>query len=261
MNDKLKKTARFGYVAKGTVYGITGVLTFLAAFNLGGQKAGKFQVVEYLDKQTFGNVILIILALGLACYAFWRFTQAISDPENIGDDKKAMIKRSAFFVSGCIYLGLAVYAVLRVVNSSAGSGGSSGKSSTILSNEWGIVLLGIVGGIFVATGIYQFIRIYKADFVKKFDLKSMSDEKRRKTIKNSAYFGMGSRGVLFIIMGYFLLKASITSNPSKIKTTTDAFSFLEDSSYGIYLLGLVSAGFIGYAIYMFMMAKYRKFRA
>lgn len=260
MNDKLKKTARIGYVAKGIVYAITGILTFLAAFNLGGQKAGKLQVVEYLDKQTFGNIILIILGLGLACYAFWRFTEAISDPENIGSDKKGIVKRTAFFISACIYLGLAIYAVLRVINSSAGSG-SSDKKSTILSNEWGMILLGAVGLIFVATGIYQFIRIYKAEFVKKFDLKSMRDEKRRKTIKNSAYFGMGSRGVIFLIIGYFLLKAAITSNPSKIKTTSDAFSFLEDSPYGIYLLGIVSAGLIGYAIYMFMMAKYRKFKA
>ena len=261
MNDKLKKTARIGYVAKGAVYAITGILTLLAAFNQGGQKAGKFKVVEYLDKQTFGNIILIILALGLICYAYWRFTQAISDPENIGSDKKGKVKRTAFFVSGCIYLGLAIYAVLRVINSSAGSGGSSGKKATILSNDWGLIVLGIVGGITIATGLYQFVRIYKADFVKKFELKSMTDEKRRKTIKNSAYFGMGSKGVLFIIIGFFLLKASITSNPADIKTTSDAFSFLEDSAYGAYLLGAVAAGLIGYAIYMFMMAKYRKFSA
>src|SRR5690606_3019306 len=102
--------------------------------------------------------------------------------------------------------------------------------------------------------------IYKADFMKKFDFESMNEEKRRKTIKNSAYVGMASRGILFLIMGYFALHAAFTSNPSDIKTTRDAFSFLEDSSYGAWLLGIVAAGLVGYSIYMFMMARYRHFR-
>lgn len=263
MDSKLKKMARAGYIAKGSVYGITGVLTFLAAFNLGGQKAGQLQVLQFLDKQPFGNALLVILGLGLLCYAAWRFVQSIQDPEGIGEDKKGTVKRVAFFISGLIYLGLAAMAIWRVVGSgsSQGSGsGSSAKSSSFLATETGLYVLGAVGIIIIGVGIYQFIRIYKKDFMKKFDFNSISEEKRRKTIKNSAYTGLASRGVLFLITGYFALHAAITSNPSEIKTTQEAFSFLQDSSYGAWLLGLVAAGLVGYAVYMFMMAKYRKFR-
>lgn len=265
MDSNLKKMARTGYVAKGTVYGITGVLTFLAAFNLGGEKTGQLQVLEFLDKQPFGNALLILLGLGLICYAAWRYIQSISDPEGIGDDKKAKVKRIAFFISGCIYLGLGVLAIWRVVSSGSspdsGSGGGGGaQQSSFLASETGLYILGAVGVIIICTGIYQFVRIYKKDFMKKFDFKSINEEKRRKTIKNSAYTGMASRGVLFLITGYFALHAAITSNPSEIKTTTEAFSFLEESSYGAWLLGLVAAGLIGYAVYMYMMAKYRHFR-
>ena len=261
MNSKLKKMARAGYAAKGTVYGITGILTFLAAFNLGGQKAGQLQVLEFLDKQPFGNVLLVLLGLGLLCYTAWRFVQSIEDPENIGNDKKGKVKRVGFFISGLIYLGLAALAIWRVISSgsSPGSGGSSGKSS-FLATETGLYVLGAIGIITICVGIYQFIRIYKKTFMKKFDFRSMNDEKRRKTIKNSAYTGLASRGVLFLITGYFALHAAITSNPSEIKTTREAFSFLQESSYGAWLLGLVAAGLVGYAVYMFMMAKYRRFQ-
>src|SRR6056297_1289456 len=130
MDSKIKKMARTGFVAKGVVYGITGVLTFMAAFNMGGQKAGRLQVLEFLDKQTFGNILLILMGIGLACYATWRFIQSVSDPENIGDDTKGKAKRTAFFLSGLLYLGLAVLAVLRVINAGSGSGtGSSGSQS------------------------------------------------------------------------------------------------------------------------------------
>lgn len=262
MDNNLKKIARVGYVAKGTVYGLTGALTFLAAFNLGAQKTDQLRVLEFLDKQTFGNILLAILGVGLLCYSFWRFIQAISDPESIGNDKKAKVKRTAFFISGCIYLGLAVlsfYRVFKTGGASSGSGDSLQQSSWLSSNL-GLIVLAAVGLAFIGTGIYQFIRIYKKEFVKKFQLKQMKDEKKKKLIKNSAYMGMSSRGIIFLIIGYFALRAAFTANTSEIKTTMDAFSFLQESNHGAWLLGIVAAGLVAYAIYMFLMAKYRQFK-
>ncbi len=263
MDDTIKKIARTGFVAKGTVYAITGVLTFMAAFNMGGQKTGRIQVLEFLDKQTFGNVLLILMGIGLACYATWRFIQSVKDPEHIGDDTKGKAKRTAFFISGVIYLGLAVLAVMRVIGSGSGSSGSSGaaQKSSFLTSETGLILIGIAGAGIVIAGIFQFVKAYRNDYTKKFDLSSLSEEKKRKSIKNTAKFGLSARGVIFLIIGYFALKASFSSDPSKIKTTTEAFSFIQESSYGAWLMGLVAAGLVAYAIYMFLMAKYRRFQA
>lgn len=265
MDSKIEKIARTGFVAKGTVYAITGILTFMAAFNMGGQKTGRLQVLEFLDKQTFGNILLILMGLGLACYATWRFIQSIKDPENIGDDKKGTAKRAAFFISGLLYLGLAVLAVMRVVNSGSGSGTGSGGSnsaqqSSFLTSETGLIIIGIVGAGIAMAGIFQLVKAYKNDYYKKFDLMSLNEEKKRESIKKTAEFGLSARGVIFLIIGFFALKAAFNSNPSEIKTTTEAFSFIQESSYGAWLLGLVAAGLVAYAIYMFLMAKYRKFR-
>ncbi|WP_237708820.1 DUF1206 domain-containing protein [Gillisia marina] len=180
MNKKLKNIARTGLVAKGIIYAIIGILTFLAAFNMGGQKAGKLQVIDFLEKQTFGKILLIIVALGLLCYAFWRLTQAIKDPENIGSDKKAKVKRTGYFVSGFLYLGLGVLALLDAIGSANSSGGSSGEDGSFLGTNTGLVLLGIVGVILIGLGIYQFTRIKKDKFEKKFSSKALSEEKRKK---------------------------------------------------------------------------------
>ena len=259
----MKKVARAGYAIKGGIYALTGVLTFLAAVNLGGQKAGKLQVIKYLDNQPFGQTILVVVALGLACYAFWRFVQSIGDPEGIGKDKKAIVKRIGYFVSGCIYLSLAVFSVYQIFGSgsSSGSSGSSGaQKSQFLATQTGLIVIVIVGVIVVCTGIYQFVRVYKETYTKKFDLESMREEKRRKTIKNTANFGLSARGVIFIIIGFSAIKAGISADPSKIKSAAQAFSFLEKSAYGAWLMGIVALGLVGYGIYMFMMAKHRKFK-
>lgn len=262
MDGKTKVIARTGFIAKGTVYGITGILTFMAAFNLGGQKTGRLQVLEFLDKQTFGNVLLLLMSIGLLCYAIWRFVQSISDPEKIGTEIKGKAKRGAFFVSGLIYLGLAVLAAMRVIGSgrSGGSSGNSVQNSSILASETGLIILGLVGAAIILAGIFQFIKAYKNDYTKKFNMSSIDDQKKRDSIEKTAKFGLSARGVVFLIIGYFALQASLSSDPSEIKTTTEAFSFLQDSNYGAWLLGLVAAGFGAYAIYMFLMAKYRRFR-
>lgn len=258
MNNNIKNIARTGLVAKGTIYAIIGILTFLAAVNMGGEKAGKFKVLDFLEKQTFGNILLILIGLGFLCYSFWCFFQSIKDPENIGDDKKGKVKRAAKFISGLLYLGFGAVAFLNAFGSSQGSG-SSGKKSSLLATDFGLIALGIVGLIIIGVGIYQFTKIKKDKFKEHFSAKALSEEKRRKTIFNTAYLGLTSRGIIFLIIGFFAVKAAISSDPEKIKTTTDAFSFLEQSSYGAWLLGIVAIGLVAYAIYTFMLAKYRRF--
>lgn len=265
MKNKTKNIARTGFVAKGVVYAITGVLTLMAAFNMGGQKTGGLQVLEFLDKQTFGNVLLILMAIGLASYSTWRFIQSVKDPENIGDDFKGKTKRTAFFISGLLYLGFAAMAVLRVVGSGSGSGssgssGSSAQKSSFLASETGLLIIGIVGAGIIIAGLFQFYKAWKNNYYKKFDLSSIHDEKKRKSINTTAEVGLSARGVIFAIIGSFAIKAAMTNEPSEIKTTTEVFSFLQESSYGAWLMGAVATGLIAYAIYMFLMAKYRRFQ-
>lgn len=260
MEDKIKKIASIGYAAKGTVYAITGVLAFLAAFNMGGKKAGKFQVLDFLEKQAFGKVLLAIIGLGLICYALWRFIQSIQDPEGIGTDGKAIIKRSSFFISGLAYLGLGIFAIVDIFYEPSSSGGSSEKTS-LLSGTAGSYIFIVIGIALAAKGIYQFIKVYKGDFLKKLHIKSVTKLARQRFIKNIGYAGLISRGIVEGLIAYFFLKAGFASSNSEknLKGTSEAFSFLEENEWGSWLLGIVAAGLVCYGIYMFTTAKYRQF--
>ncbi|HEX8269509.1 MAG TPA: DUF1206 domain-containing protein [Flavobacterium sp.] len=257
MNTALKNIARVGYISKGLVYGITGILTFLAAFHLGGKKAGKMEVIKFLDEQPFGAFLIILLAAGVLCYAIWRFKQAFSDTEHKGKNAKGKFTRVGYFISGLLYLGLAVAAFLHVL----GSGGSSSDStkSSFLATETGLVLIAIAGVALVASGIRQFIKVYNKKFLEEFDLSSLSDENSRKSIVASARFGLAARGVIFLITGFFAVKAALDANPDEIKSTKEVFSFIEEAEYGAWLLGTVAAGLVAYAFHMFLVARYRKF--
>ncbi len=252
----LKNIARTGYVAKGLIYLVTGVLTFMAAINIGGQKAGKEEVLGFIKKQDLGSTLLILLSIGLLCYAIWRFAQAFIDPQKRHGKRKDKGQRFALLISGITYVSLAGLSVLIAGGSSENSGF---KHSSILTTKAGLWILAGLGLVFAGRGVYQITRLFKTNFNRKFDLESMTDENKRKIIKNSAYLGMSARAVIFLTIGYFALKAAITANLNEIKDTSDVFSFIETSFWGSFQLGMVSLGFICYAIYMFLSAKYRSF--
>lgn len=260
MDDNIKKAAYIGYAAKGAVYAITGILAFLTAFNMGGEKAGKLQVIEFLEKQPFGKVLLAVLGLGLVCYALWRFIQSIQDPEDIGTDGKALVKRISFFISGLIYLALGIFAIVDIFYEP--SSGSSGGQSSFLSGDTAKYIFIVIGFALAGKGIYQFIKVYKGDFLKKFKIQSLSEGSKRNFIKNMGYAGLISRGVLTSIVAYFFLKAGFNlggGGSDEMKGTSEAFSFIQQNAYGSWLLGLVAAGLVCYGIYMFTMARYRQF--
>ncbi|MDT0641744.1 DUF1206 domain-containing protein [Zunongwangia sp. F363] len=251
--------ARTGYVAKGTVYAITGVLTFLAAFNLGGQKTGKLQVIEFLEKQPFGKALLILIGLGFLCYSCWRFIQAIQDPEGEGKNAQAKLERTGFFASGLLYLILAGYSIMQAFNPGSSSGSSQQKAS-FLAGDAGVYIYAIVGMGLIIASFYQFKKVFTGTFLDKFKERSVSETKRRKTIEHTGKMGLAARGTILAILAYFFIHAAIVSNITDIKGTADAFSFLQEYSYGSWLMGLVAAGLVCYSVYVFMMVRYREFK-
>ncbi len=255
MDQKIKTVAHIGYTAKGVVYALTGILALMAALDLGGQKLGKLQIIEFLENQAFGKIILALLGLGLSCYAFWRFIQSLQDPEGIGNDAKGIVKRISFFISGAVYLGLGIYAITEIFRENEGGGNSmpaGGQTETYL-----LVIIGL--GLAIKS-IYQFIKAIKGDFLDKFDLNSISDSQKRGIIKKLGYSGLVSRGIVVGIISYFFIKAGMDlSSSGDIKGTKEAFSFLEQSTSGPWLFALVSIGLLCYGVYMFAMAKYRSY--
>jgi len=255
MDNTMKKVARAGYAAKGMVYAITGMLAFSAAAGMGGSAEGKLGVLKFLQDQPFGNVLLGILGLGLLCYAVWRLFQSIKDPENIGSETKDKAKRVGFFFSGLVYLGLAVYAVYKIVGN--GSGGNS--QSSYLPTDYLDVLFYLVAIGLAIKAVFQLVKVLKGDFLRKFRLNTYSNINTRNTIKRLGYSGLTARAIVIGIVSYFFFRAADTAQQSDIKGTSEAFSFLRQNSQGPWLVGLVALGLVSYGLYMFTMAKYRKF--
>jgi hypothetical protein len=62
--------------------------------------------------------LLILLALGFAAYALWRFAQTFFDKNDVGDGAKGLAKRAGYFGSGTIYAFL-TYSTVKIISGAA----------------------------------------------------------------------------------------------------------------------------------------------
>ena len=260
-SDTVEKLARFGYAVKGVVYGLIGVLAIMAAFGSGGQTSGSRGVLDTIAGGPFGQVLLVLVAIGLFGYALWRFVQSIVDPDNKGTDAEGLVKRTGYFISGVIYAGLGIAAV-RLLTGSGGGGGSNADSrtATLMEQPFGLWLVGIVGATIIGYGLYQLYKAKEASFFDKLKTGQMSATERTWT-KRSGRAGLAARGVVFGIICFFLIQAALSANPQEARGLGGALDTLAAQPYGPYLLGLVALGLVGYGVYCGVNARYRKIPA
>lgn len=245
MSSKKKNLARFGMVAKGTVYSMIGVLTAMAAFGQGGKTTGSKGALQYVASLSYGKIMLIILGLGLLGYVFWRMYQAFANPKGLDDDIKGYGKRIAYFISGLVYGFLSVYAF----KLGLGKGNSGGSSGFMGGSDTIAIIVGI--GIAIKA-IYDLYRAYSGKFREEVEEIQMSREEQ-KVLINAGKFGHTARGLVLGLMAFLTLKSGFGSG--NINTQTDAFTYIQNE-YGSVVLGIIAIGLVCYGIYMFIQAKY-----
>ena len=74
----------------------------------------------------------------------------------------------------------------------------------------------------------------------------------------SGRLGYAARGVVYSIIGVFLIQAALTYNPQRAGGLGEALQALGKASYGPYVLGAVAAGLIAFGIYALALARYRR---
>src|SRR5262249_54017215 len=137
--------ARSGYLARGTIYVLVGILAFRLADGVGSKPASQQGAMRTIADQTFGHALLLVMAIGLAGYAIWRITQAfVGDTPEAGH--QSAFDRCAALGSGAVYAVFCAIAVSLLLGSSSGSGHSPQKATAgALGWPAGRELVGAVG--------------------------------------------------------------------------------------------------------------------
>ena len=96
----------------------------------------------------------------------------------------------------------------------------------------------------------------KADVTKRLDLHDI-DAGQREWVVRLGRLGHAARGVVFGIVGWFLVRAAMNHDPAQAGGLGDALASLQAAPYGRWLLGLVALGLVAYGLFNVVRARYR----
>lgn len=252
--------ARAGLFAKGVVYCLVGLMAFMAAFRLGGQStntANTTGALQFIEDMPAGRWLLLAIGIGLLCYSLWRLVEAFTQNKHSDSNTKKAANKVKLVLSGIAYLTLAIVAIKMVLDISQSGGGNSNQkvASGILSQPMGQWMLGLLALILAGVGIYQIYYAWSEKY--RQHVSSLPAESSEIMLK-AGKAGYAARGIVWLIIAWMLLKASMQNNAAKAGDTSQAFRFLQEGTYGSILLGLISVGFIGYGVFCFVRARYER---
>jgi len=221
--------ARFGFAAQGVVYILTGSLAALATWHRGGKTTGSRGALVEMLSQPSGRIMLSVIAVGFMGSTLWPLMQTIADTEPQGSEAKGLITRFGYAMSGLIDAGFAVTAVQLLTG--IGTHREAEKSSqawtaTRLAQPVGPCLVGAIGVGIIACAVSRWYLVDTAKFLEQLDRSVMSPQSEI-WARRLGRLGLAARGVVFTVIGVFLILAARTADPHQARGLRGALQALE----------------------------------
>ena len=247
---------RLGLVAMGVSYGLVAVLAIKLALRAGGETEDRGGALQTIAQDGFGRIVVFLLAIGFAAYAIWRFAEAFFDRGGEGKRPKGLAKRAGYLGRGLIYTAFCITAVAVLLGS---SGESNEQEETAHVLDWpaGRWIVGAVGVGFLGAAGWNFFSGVMRKFEGDLNTGQMTaNEKKLLTLVGAA--GVIARGVVFSLIGIFLIKAAVEYDPQEAIGLVGALDKLIAQDHGRFLLGVVAAGLLAYGVFCLFQARYRR---
>ena len=257
----MDRLTRIGYGIKGLIYVTIGILSLAAVLGKNSSPADQVGAIREIGRLPLGGLILWIVLIGLISYSLWGVIRAVLDPYHKGTDPLALLERGGYLVSAVTYASFILPTYYLIKN---GSSGSSSRQtghiiSKIIAMPFGREIVGALGLAIILGGAYQIYAGARKNFNQRFKPYALS-VKKRQAATQLGRFGTIARGLVFALIGMFVLLAAWLNRPGTARGLDGALRWLGQQPYGLWMLGIMALGMIAFGVYSLMGAAWFRFK-
>jgi hypothetical protein len=253
---------RLGYIVRGIIYLLPGVLALRMALGThGGGGGGAITpngAVEMIAQQPLGRFLLIPIAAGLAGYSLWGVIRAVLDPLNRGHSPKGIGTRLGYALSALAFAGLFAATLRFIAGSMAHIPEDRDWTAELFAHPAGRWLVGIIGLCWIAgAGISQIVIGWTGSFEKDLKKERMTSTEHWLAVRLGRV-GITVRGVVFTVIGMLIVAAALHLNPQDSRGMDGALLELLHQPFGRALLAFVALGLITFGTFSVMCARWMR---
>jgi hypothetical protein len=269
-HPELVVLARAGWLAKGLVYGLVGVLAFKIALDTSsppagdaaGSEASQSGAIKEIAQTSWGEIALWAIAIGLALYVLWRLVSIFLPAES---SAKTWATRAGYAVSAIVY-GFLAFSALSYARGSSSSNSSQSENARIetftrdlMDNSAGRWLVGLLGAAVVVIGIVFAYRAATADF--EDELEGGVGPVSRHHLVRLGQVGWLGRAAMMGLIGLFLVRAAVRFDPAEAEGLDGALHRLAQTSWGPFAVAAVGIGLLLYGLYCALSAPVQRLKS
>jgi len=254
----LEVLARVGLVAYGVVHLLLGWLALQIAWGLSGRESADTSgAMKTLADQPFGQVLLWLVAVGLAALALWQASAVIWGYRNL-EGAERVRKQITSGAKAVVFAALGYSAGAAAL----GAGSSSAQSqqqatSGVLGWSGGRVIVIVAGLVIIGVGVAAIVKGVRKSFAEEIDTSPLSPTLRT-AVARLGQVGYIAKGLALGVVGGLLSYATLTFDPRKVQGLDGAMHTILAQPFGRFLLTAVALGFAAFGLFAILQSRYRR---
>ena len=258
-SKSLKVAARAGFVARGAIYLLIGIIALQIGLGHGGQ-ADRGGALGQIAAKSYGTILLWLLVAGFAGLALWRFSEAAfgavgPEGHETGERLKSLARGvlySFFFIS-------TLQLVTGTSSSATANGNSQSKALTarVMAHGGGRLLVGLIGVVVLVIGFLLAREGWTKEFLKRMNLGG-APAGTRALVEKLGVVGGVARGAVTALAGVFLIVAAARFSPSKAEGIDGSLRAFAHTPLGPFLLIPVALGLVAFGLFSWCEARWRR---
>jgi hypothetical protein len=244
--------ARFGLVARAAFYLLLAYLVVRVMLADPGPQANASGALRTVASTPLGRLPIALAAVGFLGFGISRLLGALRDRD------ATMTSRLTTGLQGLFYIALTEVPASFALGSSSTGSEQQQRTTTerLMALPAGRAIVVALGVVVIVVCLWQAVTAARTGFT---DSMRTGDAPHwvQVLVRVTGRLGIVMRAVVFLPIGVFLVVAAVRYDPAKAKGLDATLSTVAHHPWGRGVLGLIAAGFVVFAVYSMLEARYR----